>query len=89
MVTLWYRPPDVLLGSTDYSTHIDMWGVGCILYEMLLHKVPHYSLTLSYSLPSPSFTPLLSYPTQSVLLPFTLLYSLPPPISANVPGQHH
>uniref|UniRef100_A0A915LTL9 Protein kinase domain-containing protein n=1 Tax=Meloidogyne javanica TaxID=6303 RepID=A0A915LTL9_MELJA len=24
--------------STDYSTHIDMWGVGCILYEMLLHK---------------------------------------------------
>lgn len=21
-------------GSTDYSTHIDMWGVGCILYEM-------------------------------------------------------
>lgn len=22
------------LGSTDYSTHIDMWGVGCILYEM-------------------------------------------------------
>ncbi|CAJ0568977.1 unnamed protein product, partial [Mesorhabditis spiculigera] len=34
VVTLWYRPPDVLLGSTDYSTHIDMWGVGCILYEM-------------------------------------------------------
>ncbi|KAL3073746.1 hypothetical protein niasHS_015488 [Heterodera schachtii] len=38
VVTLWYRPPDVLLGSTDYSTHIDLWGVGCILYEMLLHK---------------------------------------------------
>ncbi|XP_049608776.1 cyclin-dependent kinase 16 isoform X1 [Syngnathus scovelli] len=34
VVTLWYRPPDILLGSTDYSTHIDMWGVGCILYEM-------------------------------------------------------
>lgn len=34
MVTLWYRPPDVLLGSTEYSTPIDMWGVGCILYEM-------------------------------------------------------
>ncbi|KAI3418959.1 S_TKc protein [Globodera pallida] len=38
VVTLWYRPPDVLLGSTDYSTHIDMWGVGCILYEMLAQK---------------------------------------------------
>lgn len=34
VVTLWYRPPDVLLGSTDYSSHIDMWGVGCIFYEM-------------------------------------------------------
>uniref|UniRef100_A0A4W3HEA4 mitogen-activated protein kinase n=1 Tax=Callorhinchus milii TaxID=7868 RepID=A0A4W3HEA4_CALMI len=34
VVTLWYRPPDVLVGSTEYSTQIDMWGVGCILYEM-------------------------------------------------------
>ncbi|EDV28985.1 uncharacterized protein TRIADDRAFT_20204, partial [Trichoplax adhaerens] len=34
VVTLWYRPPDVLLGSTEYSTSIDMWGVGCIFYEM-------------------------------------------------------
>ncbi|XP_074792475.1 cyclin-dependent kinase 18 isoform X2 [Natator depressus] len=35
VVTLWYRPPDVLLGSTVYSTPIDMWGVGCIHYEMV------------------------------------------------------
>jgi len=35
VVTLWYRPPDVLLGSTEYSTPIDMWGVGCIFYEMV------------------------------------------------------
>lgn len=35
VVTLWYRPPDVLLGSVDYNTSIDMWGVGCILYEMV------------------------------------------------------
>ncbi|XP_041129750.1 cyclin-dependent kinase 16-like isoform X1 [Polyodon spathula] len=34
VVTLWYRPPDILLGSTDYSTPIDMWGVGCIFYEI-------------------------------------------------------
>ncbi|KXJ15893.1 Cyclin-dependent kinase 18 [Exaiptasia diaphana] len=34
VVTLWYRPPDVLLGSRAYSTQIDMWGVGCIFYEM-------------------------------------------------------
>ncbi|XP_070240672.1 cyclin-dependent kinase 18 isoform X2 [Bos mutus] len=25
VVTLWYRPPDVLLGSTEYSTPLDMW----------------------------------------------------------------
>ncbi|RXM32839.1 Cyclin-dependent kinase 15 [Acipenser ruthenus] len=35
VVTLWYRPPDVLLGATDYSTGLDMWGVGCIFIEML------------------------------------------------------
>ncbi|XP_064465931.1 cyclin-dependent kinase 14-like [Ornithodoros turicata] len=35
VVTLWYRPPDVLLGSTDYSTSLDMWGVGCIFVEMI------------------------------------------------------
>ncbi|NWR47079.1 CDK18 kinase, partial [Regulus satrapa] len=28
VVTLWYRPPDVLLGSTEYSTPIDMWVGG-------------------------------------------------------------
>lgn len=27
VVTLWYRPPDVLLGSSEYSTQIDMWFV--------------------------------------------------------------
>lgn len=34
VVTLWYRPPDVLLGNTDYDHSIDMWGVGCIFYEL-------------------------------------------------------
>ncbi|XP_061760612.1 cyclin-dependent kinase 15 isoform X2 [Nerophis ophidion] len=35
VVTLWYRPPDVLLGSIDYSTALDIWGAGCIFVEML------------------------------------------------------
>ncbi|XP_042903081.1 cyclin-dependent kinase 14 isoform X3 [Parasteatoda tepidariorum] len=38
VVTLWYRPPDVLLGSTNYSTSLDMWGVGCIFVEMIIGK---------------------------------------------------
>ncbi|CAL8397358.1 unnamed protein product [Boreogadus saida] len=35
VVTLWYRPPDVLLGSTHYSTALDIWGAGCVFIEML------------------------------------------------------
>ncbi|KAI3409774.1 hypothetical protein GPALN_006150 [Globodera pallida] len=31
-----YRPPDVLLGSTVYSTPLDIWGVGCIFAEMCI-----------------------------------------------------
>ncbi|CAL8071810.1 unnamed protein product [Calicophoron daubneyi] len=34
VATLWYRPPDVLLGERNYSGDIDMWGAGCIFYEM-------------------------------------------------------
>ncbi|KAK9453550.1 kinase-like domain-containing protein [Dipodascopsis uninucleata] len=34
VVTLWYRAPDVLLGSRTYSTSIDMWSAGCILAEL-------------------------------------------------------
>lgn len=34
IVTLWYRPPEVLLGSTHYSTGVDIWSVGCIFAEM-------------------------------------------------------
>ncbi|XP_029283000.1 LOW QUALITY PROTEIN: cyclin-dependent kinase 15 [Cottoperca gobio] len=35
VVTLWYRPPDVLLGATEYSTALDLWGAGCVFVEML------------------------------------------------------
>lgn len=40
VVTLWYRAPDVLLGSTVYSTPIDMWSIGCIMAEMYLQGAP-------------------------------------------------
>lgn len=32
--TLWYRAPEVLLGSSVYSTAIDIWALGCILFEI-------------------------------------------------------
>ncbi len=36
MVTLWYRAPELLLGVKEYSTHIDVWSLGCIFGELLL-----------------------------------------------------
>ncbi|KAF8040844.1 hypothetical protein BT93_B2923 [Corymbia citriodora subsp. variegata] len=35
VVTLWYRAPEVLLGTTHYSIGVDMWSVGCIFAEMV------------------------------------------------------
>jgi len=35
VVTLWYRAPDVLMGSRKYSTPIDIWSAGCIFAEMV------------------------------------------------------
>eukprot|EP00584_Thalassiosira_punctigera_P009873 CAMPEP_0172534990 /NCGR_PEP_ID=MMETSP1067-20121228/7172_1 /TAXON_ID=265564 ORGANISM="Thalassiosira punctigera, Strain Tpunct2005C2" /NCGR_SAMPLE_ID=MMETSP1067 /ASSEMBLY_ACC=CAM_ASM_000444 /LENGTH=468 /DNA_ID=CAMNT_0013319873 /DNA_START=324 /DNA_END=1730 /DNA_ORIENTATION=- len=34
VITLWYRPPELLLGCMRYSPKIDMWSVGCIIAEM-------------------------------------------------------
>mmetsp|Transcript_1794 Transcript_1794/g.2546 ORF Transcript_1794/g.2546 Transcript_1794/m.2546 type:complete len:307 (-) Transcript_1794:59-979(-) len=34
VVTLWYRAPDVLMGSTKYGPAIDVWSAGCIFAEM-------------------------------------------------------
>ncbi|KAH8372030.1 hypothetical protein KR093_009763 [Drosophila rubida] len=35
VVTLWYRAPELLLCSPEYSTPIDVWSVGCIFAEFL------------------------------------------------------
>ncbi|CAI2304428.1 unnamed protein product [Caenorhabditis sp. 36 PRJEB53466] len=38
VVTLWYRPPEILLGSQRYSTSLDMWSLGCIFAEIASAK---------------------------------------------------
>ncbi|EKF27759.1 protein kinase, putative,mitogen-activated protein kinase, putative [Trypanosoma cruzi marinkellei] len=38
IMTRWYRPPEILLGSTRYTKGVDMWAVGCILAELLLGR---------------------------------------------------
>ncbi|XP_034673592.1 protein IMPAIRED IN BABA-INDUCED STERILITY 1 isoform X2 [Vitis riparia] len=38
VVTLWYRPPELLLGSTDYGASVDLWSVGCVFAELLVGR---------------------------------------------------
>jgi len=38
VVTLWYRAPEILLGTRFYTTTVDVWSVGCIFAEMLTRK---------------------------------------------------
>lgn len=39
VVTLWYRAPEILLGSSFYSIGVDIWSVGCIVAEMFTGHV--------------------------------------------------
>jgi mitogen-activated protein kinase 15 len=36
--SMWYRAPEILLGSNKYTKGVDMWSLGCILAELLLGK---------------------------------------------------
>lgn len=38
VVTLWYRPPELLLGSTNYGASVDLWSVGCVFAEILIGR---------------------------------------------------
>lgn len=35
----WYRAPEILLGSSNYTEKADIWSVGCILAELILLRV--------------------------------------------------
>lgn len=37
-VTIWYRPPELLMKAKTHSFSVDMWGIGCILAELLLRQ---------------------------------------------------
>ncbi|KAE8673900.1 Mitogen-activated protein kinase 6 [Hibiscus syriacus] len=38
VVTRWYRPPELLLNSSNYTTAIDIWSVGCIFMELMIRR---------------------------------------------------
>eukprot|EP00126_Sphaerothecum_destruens_P011380 Sdes_comp20908_c0_seq1m18139 len=48
VVTLWYRAPDVLMGSRRYSTSIDIWSSGCIFGEMAAGGRPMFPGATTY-----------------------------------------
>lgn len=37
--TLWYKPPELLLGKRVYTTGIDIWSLGCVFYEIVTSKI--------------------------------------------------
>ncbi|ESK96034.1 protein kinase [Moniliophthora roreri MCA 2997] len=38
VITLWYRPPELLFGATIYGPEVDMWSAGCIMLELFTKK---------------------------------------------------
>lgn len=40
VVTLWYRAPEILLGSKNYSFVSDVWSLGCMFLEIILGECP-------------------------------------------------
>ena len=38
IVSLWYRAPEIILGSEDYFLGVDMWSCGCILGELMASR---------------------------------------------------
>ncbi|CAD26495.1 CDK2-LIKE CELL CYCLE PROTEIN KINASE [Encephalitozoon cuniculi GB-M1] len=38
VVTLWYRPPELLLGCKYYDASVDVWSAACIMAEVVLMR---------------------------------------------------
>jgi len=36
VITLWYRPPELLLETRHYGAEVDMWSVGCLIAEIAM-----------------------------------------------------
>ena len=69
VVTLWYRPPEILLGCKTYALPVDMWAVGTILAEMTTKRplfpgdseIDELFKIFRYLLSNQSFTLLFAY----------------------------
>ncbi|KVH92677.1 Protein kinase, catalytic domain-containing protein [Cynara cardunculus var. scolymus] len=43
VVTLWYRPPELLLGCTRYGMYVDLWSIGCSKLPLAAMFKPHHA----------------------------------------------
>ena len=39
VITLWYRPPEMLFGCQRYSSAVDMWSMGCIMWQLFTNAI--------------------------------------------------
>ena len=35
IVSRWYRPPEIILAEKQYDFSVDMWSLGCVLFELI------------------------------------------------------
>jgi CTD kinase subunit alpha len=50
VITLWYRPPELLYGATIYGAEVDMWSAGCVgMLIRLSSRLAHIDLGASCS----------------------------------------
>lgn len=87
VVTLWYRPPDIILGSVMYGYSADIWSAGCIFAEMIARKPifagrnpKDHLLRIFAAMGAPtdqSFPMMHAYPLSAATLP-PVLQSVPP-----------
>lgn len=45
IVSLWYRSPEIILGSEQYLLGVDMWSLGCIFAELMQTRPIFYCKT--------------------------------------------
>jgi cyclin-dependent kinase 12/13 len=79
VITLWYRPPELLLGEERYGPAVDVWSCGCILAELFVRRpifqAPHEMALLDTisricGTPSPSVWPdIVNLPLYSMFKP--------------------
>ena len=39
VASMWYRPPELMLGAERYDSSMDIWACGCVLFEMATGQV--------------------------------------------------